>query len=116
MNKLKSRTFWTVGKEKMCGYIESVGNGGLFFKHDQIKFKNTSSNLSRGEISYLSLYNSKIKKERLIDLMNRRKPINISITQQFFCAPWKNNILGGMYLCDVKEIKEEKINVIPVKD
>jgi hypothetical protein len=106
-----SRKFWTLSEGKSIGYIESVNKGGIFWKHDQVSFRNTSSNLATGEVVSLSINKDKHDDNNLIKYMNNRVPVIIKYNEQLFSFPWKNNILGGSFIVDIKECKDELLHI-----
>lgn len=98
MIKLRTtRKLWTISQGKDIGYIESVKKTGFFWKHNEILFRHTSSNLANGVLFNISLHYmiSNPKLSNLSKFMNDRKPVIINYNQQ---VPWKNEILGGKYI------------------
>jgi hypothetical protein len=109
--KMQSRTFWCIAKGKNSGYIEGVGKSGIFWHHDEIKFRNTSSNLADGEVDYISFSNYKdSSKQQLIQYMNNRTPVMLEYNQHMFSVPWKNEICGGIFLTDIKKCENELLH------
>ena len=106
-----SRKFWTLSEGKRIGYIESVNKYGVFWKHEQVLFRNTSSNLATGEVYKLSLAYLNINNDNLNKYMNNRVPVIITYNQQFFSVPWKNYTLEGSFILDIKECKDELLHI-----
>ena len=104
-----SRKFWTLSEGKDIGYIESVNKTGLFWRHDQVLFRNTSSNLSNGTVISLSI--NKYNKDNLIKYMNNRVPVIIKYNQQILSVPWNNDILKGSFIVDIEECKDELLHI-----
>ena len=112
MNMIKmTRKFWTLSEGKCIGYIETVSECGFFWKHDQVSFRNTSSNLATGEVVSLSIHNQQHNHDNLIKFMNNRVPVIIKYNEQLFSVPWKNDILGGAFIVDIKECKDELLHI-----
>ncbi len=120
------RTFWTIGKGKAIGYIESVKKEGYFWTHDSISFRNTISNLSNGAVVNMSITNLLRNEQNLQEqlqgcqsqlqqnlnkLMVERKPVVIEYKQEFFSNPSTNYILESDHVISIKEFVDETIRV-----
>lgn len=109
--QITNRTFWTVSRGQAIGYIENViSSNGFIFKNPCIYFRETSSNLSNGqmiEISTVDIKDTAI----LMSYMKKRKPVCVTFNLQFFSSPTRGHIIGQNYATEIEEIKDENINV-----
>ena len=106
-----NREFWTVGRLRSIGYIESVYKAGLIFESDYIKFRETSSNLSNGEQYTLSTsYLNPEIKHKLEKIMNRKVPVCIEYYKDLVGSPLSGDIFDPCYVTDIHTIEAETIH------
>jgi hypothetical protein len=103
------RHFWTIKKGISTGYVETFGKVGVIFTHDDVKFRNTSSNIAHGSVANYSIDRlSNEKKEKLREMMLTRKPINVMWKQDVIGNPIYGYVGTGpnpcYYIVDVDEI------------
>lgn len=119
---LWKRSFYTVSRGKMVGFIEDTYKHGLFFSPEFIAFRKTSSNLSPGrsyEFSIMKMphvINLKPKRDYIEYLLSNKIPVSIEYSHDVFGAPWKGCTgLGNhaLYVHSITALDEERIKVVP---
>lgn len=108
------RPFWTLSRQKIIGYIESVGSQGLIFTNDFIMFRETSSNLSHGNIFNVSIEKCNNDKQQLTEYMNSRTHVCVECNQQLFSNPTKGNITEQIFATQIYPLEDEILNVSQV--
>jgi hypothetical protein len=117
-NKVIKRTFWSISKGNMTGYIEGLHNTGFIFKHDEIFFRKTSSNLANGEEYIMSLEKMNSRTTVITNniyeinqLIRSKKPVVINYEQNIIGLPTKGNIFDPIYISSINKIDDEDINI-----
>lgn len=105
------RNFWTVAKGDAIGYIENVGHNGTFINNPMIYFRETSSNLSNGEVFNVSTVDLHQSEETLRKYMRDRKPVYVKYNQQLFSFPTRGNILEQYFATEIVQIGDENVTV-----
>ena len=109
---IPARNFWTLAEGRSIGYIENVGKAGIFFTNKVIKFRETSSNLSNGEVFELST--EKLNKNScppLHEIMYKKKPVYVEYNEELFGFPWNGETSGPTYVTKIGLIDDEIINI-----
>jgi hypothetical protein len=114
MKTMNKRAFWTLSKGKKIGYIESVYKSGLLFSTDFITFRETSSDLSSGDVIKLSTSKFLIKNKELwlLDkIMHGKKPICIEYSLELYGSPLVGDFARPFYLNSIDILGVELINI-----
>ena len=110
-SRLIKKQLWTLAEGKAIGYIESISKKGLIFKHDCIAFRETSSNLSTGNIFDISLEKSNIEKNWLEEIMKNKISVCIDFNTQLFSFPTFGNIIKQDYVTNITILRDEVITI-----
>lgn len=109
---LQNRKFWNLSNGKSIGFIESVYRGGLFIHSDFASFRETSSNLSNGDVREFSITKlSKEDREKLDYVLSKKIPVEIKFSKDMFGSPFKGDVTEPSYIHSIKLLGDEKINV-----
>ena len=107
-----NRGFWNLCNGKSIGFIESVYKGGVFFQTEFASFRETSSNLSNGDVRELSIsYLSKDDRELLDRALNKKIPVMIHFSKDLIGSPFKGDLLESQYIHSLKILNDETINI-----
>jgi hypothetical protein len=106
------RTFWNLCNGKSIGFIESVYKAGVFIQTEFASFRETSSNLSNGDVRELSIsYLSKEDRELLDKVLDKKIPVMIHFSKDMFGSPFKGDLLESRYIHSIKILNDETLNV-----
>ena len=111
-NKIVRRNFWNLCRGKSIGFIESVYRGGVLIQTDFTSFRETSSNLSNGNVIEFSI--SKLapnEKKILEDAMYKKIPVTIEFSKELIGSPFKGDLFECRYMNSVKLLNDEVVNV-----
>ena len=84
---IPKRTFWNLARGQATGYVEEIYQGGLFWKHREIKFRVASSNFTTGESTYLSLSKYPISESIFQEALQKRQPLMIKFEVDMLGSP-----------------------------
>jgi hypothetical protein len=115
LNKLcggpKNR-FWTISHGKTIGFIESMYVEGMVFPCDFINFRETSSNLSSGEIKQISIGTLSREQKYLLEKnMKNRNFICVNTALHLLGSPNIGKMTFPIYLNDFTILGDEVICV-----
>lgn len=102
---------WTLSQIESIGYIESVGEIGIIFKHPVISFRETSSNLSTGDVYLISTVHHTQSTDVLKKYMAQRMPVSIKMNDQLFSLPTKGFLMGTRFSESIHPIDTENITI-----
>lgn len=116
MNKFKQmtlkRTFWTLAEGKSIGFIESIYKAGIIFPTDFITFRETSSNISSGDIHKFSISKLSIDDRKQLERsMYNKTPVCVDFSNHLIGSPLKGVIEYPSYMNKCVNLDEEKINI-----
>ena len=98
------RSFWTIAKGTIVGYVEEMGTQGVFFTNQYISLRPTTSNLaSNGDVLNVSV--SKFGGSFtpvLEEAIRKRLPVTVTYSKDLFGWPSHGEITEQIYLHDVK--------------
>lgn len=104
------RGFWTLNKGNSIGYVEGISKRGIIFKHKNMNFRQTSSNVAHGEVFYLAIPEW-LSESILKEAMDRTKQVKIQFKTDVIGSPLKGEICGPNYLLDVEILDNGTVNV-----
>lgn len=106
------RTFWCLSKGKSIGFIESVHKSGILFSTDYVNIRETSSNLSNGNVMEVSVSKLPYDKMNKLDYyMNNKIPVCVHFSRHLIGSPLKGEIITPQYIEDITPLSEETLHV-----
>ena len=104
--------FWTIAHGKTIGFIESMYVEGMVFPCDFINFRETSSNLSSGEIKQISIGTLSREQKYLLEKnMKNRNFICVNTALHLFGSPNIGKMTFPIYLNEFTILGDEVICV-----
>jgi hypothetical protein len=110
-NNTTRKNLWTLAEGKTIGYIENVLKEGIVFKNECIYFRETSSNLSNGQVINISTTKCSTDKELLQKFMMNKTQICVDFHCQLFSFPTHGTSIGQNYATKIEPIGVEVITV-----
>ena len=116
-NCVHKRQFWNLCRGRSIGFVESIYKGGVLIQTEFASFRETSSNLSNGEVREFSISKLPDYDRRLLEnCLKTKTPIMVEWSKELIGSPFKGDVLECRYLDGVDELTNETINVTPNMD
>jgi hypothetical protein len=115
MSRIIKRQLWNLSKGKSIGFIESNYKNGYFIKTEKITFRQTSSNLSNGEVIELSVEKLPHQyRDEIESFMTRKIPVYLEFSIDLCGSPMKGPISNPYYADKILPLSNEVVHTKPV--